>query len=75
MKGNQKMMTKTSDKLYKNGSYEDTYTASYEADHEITTDEADELLATDYHMFPITGACYTMSDNRLIVTYTIDRCN
>lgn len=68
-------LEKISDKLYKNGSYEDTYIASYEADHEITTNEADELLTSKYNMFPITGAAYTMSDNHLIITYTIDHCN
>lgn len=69
------MINKTSDSLYKSGSYEDTYVASYEADHEITEAEADNLLATEYHMFPITGASYVMSDNRLVITYTVDHCN
>lgn len=74
-KGSPYMMTKISDKLYKNGSYEDTFVASYEADHEITTTEADELLATKYNRFPITGAAYTMSDSHLVITYTVDHCN
>ena len=69
------MINKTSDKLYKNGSYEDTFVASYEADHEITETEADNLLAADYRMFPITGASYVMSDNHLVITYTVDHCN
>lgn len=69
------MMKKTSDNLYKNGSYEDTFVASYEADHEITEAEADNLIATEYHMFPITGASYVMSDNHLVITYTVDHCN
>ena len=60
---------------HKSGSYEDTYVASYEADHDITEAEADNLLATDYHMFPITGASYVMSDNRLVITYTVDHYN
>ena len=68
-------ITKMSDKLYKSGSYEDTFVASYEADHDITTDEADDIIATDYRMFPITGASYVFSDNHLIITYTIDHCN
>ena len=72
---NHEMMTKTSDTLYKNDSYEDTFVASYAADHEITEAEADNLIATKYHMFPITGASYVMSDNHLVITYTVDHCN
>mgnify|MGYP007047906479 FL=1 len=68
-------ITKTSDKLYKNGSWEDTFVASYEADHEITDAEADEIIANGYNTFPVTGASYVFGDNHLVITYTVDHCN
>ena len=68
-------MKKISDKLYKTGSFEDTFVASYEADHEINADEADSIIASDYSSFPVTNASYMMTDNKLVITYTVDHCN
>lgn len=69
------MLTKISDKLYTNGSYEDTFIADYESDSEITSEDAEALIASDYHMFPVTGASYAINGNHLIITYTVDHCN
>lgn len=69
------MLKKISDKLYKRGSYEDTFIADYESDCEITAEDVEGLIASDYHMFPITGASYAMNGNHLIITYTVDHCN
>ena len=46
------MMTKVSDKVLKNKSYEDDFQAIYEADHIITTDEAEALMKKSYFYFP-----------------------
>lgn len=69
------MLKKISDKLYTNGSYEDTFIAEYEGDGEITGEDVETLIASDYHMFPITGASYAMNGNHLIITYTVNHCN
>lgn len=69
------MLKKISDELYKRGSYEDTFIANYESDCEITAEDVEGLIASDYHMFPITGASYAMNGNHLIITYTVDHCN
>lgn len=69
------MLTKISDKLYTNGSYEDTFIADYESDSEITSEDVEALIASDYHMFPVTGASYAINGNHLIITYTVDHCN
>ena len=69
------MLTKISDTLYKHGSYEDTFIADYESDREITAEDVEGLIASDYHMFQVTGASYAMNGNHLIITYTVDHCN
>lgn len=38
------MMSKISDKVVKNKSYEDDFQAIYETDHDITVDEAEALM-------------------------------
>ena len=43
--------------------------------HDITTDEADNLIATKYHMFPITRAAYAIDGGTITVRYTIDNCD
>lgn len=69
------MMTKTDTRIVRTGSYETDYEDIYEADHGITTAEADNLLTADYHMFPITRAAYTIDGNTITVRYTIDKCD
>lgn len=69
------MLKKISDTLYKHGSYEDTFIADYESDSEITAEDVEVLIASDYHMFPVTGSSYAMNGNHLIITYTVDHCN
>ena len=69
------MMTKTNIRTVRTGSYETDYEAIYKADHAITTAEADNLIATDYHMFPITRASYAIDGNTITVRYTVDNCD
>ena len=69
------MLKKISDVLYKHGSYDDTFIADYESDREITAEDVEGLIASDYRMFPVTGASYAMNGNHLIITYTVDHCN
>lgn len=69
------MLKKISDALYKHGSYDDTFIADYESDREITAEDVEGLIASDYRMFPVTGASYAMNGNHLIITYTVDHCN
>lgn len=69
------MMTKTNTRTVRTGSYETYYEDIYEADHAITTDEADNLIATKYHMFPITRASYTIDGNTITIRYTVDNCD
>ena len=74
-KGNHDMMTKTNTSTVRTGSYETDYEAIYEADHAITAAEADNLIATKYHMFPITRASYTIDGDTITVRYTVDSCD
>lgn len=69
------MLKKISDELYKRGSYEDTFIADYESDCEITAEDVETLIASDYHMFPVNSASYAMNGNHLIITYAVDHCN
>lgn len=69
------MMTKTNTRTVRTGSYETDYEDIYKADHAITTAEADNLIATDYHMFPITRASYAIDGDTITVRYTIDNCD
>lgn len=68
-------MKKTNDIIISNGSYDTTYEATYEADHNITTSEAENLMSKHYHMFPITHSTYKLNGNTMAITYTIDNCN
>lgn len=61
------MMTKTDTRTVRTGSYETDYEDIYEADHAITTAEADNLIATKYHMFPITRSSYTIDGDTVII--------
>ena len=56
------MMTEISARTVRTGSYETDYEDIYEADHDITTAEADNLIAVKYRnrMFPIIRASYTV---------------
>lgn len=69
------MMTKTDTRTVRTGSYETDYEVIYEADHAITTAEADNLIATDYHMFPITRASYTIDGDTITIRCTMDSCD
>ena len=50
------MMTKTSTRTTNARSYETDYEDIFEADHDITEAEAADLIAAEYHRFPITKA-------------------
>lgn len=69
------MMTKTDTRTIRTGSYETDYEAIYETDHAITTAEADNLIASKYHMFPITRASYAIDGDTITVRYTVDSCD
>ena len=69
------MMTKVSDKVLKNKSYEDDFQAIYEADPIITIDEAEAIMKKSYFYFPCTKSSYKLDGNTMTVNYTIDRCN
>lgn len=69
------MMTKTNTSTVRTGSYETDYEDIYKADHAITTAEADNLIATDYHMFPITRSSYTIDEDIITIRYTVDNCD
>lgn len=69
------MMTKTNTRTVRTGSYETDYEAIYEADHAITEAEAADLIASDYHRFPITKAAAYINGNTVSVRYTVDSCD
>lgn len=69
------MMTKTNTRTVRTGSYETDYETTYEADHDITTAEADSLIASKYHMLPITRASYTIDGDTITARYTVDNCD
>ena len=71
------MMTEISARTVRTGSYETDYEDIYEADHDITTAEADSLIAVKYRnrMFPITRASYAIDGNTITVRYTVDNCD
>lgn len=69
------MMTKVSDKVVKYKNYEDDFQAIYEADHEITVDEAETFMKKSYFYFPCTKSSYKLDGNMMTIDYTIDRCN
>lgn len=71
------MMTEISTRTVRTSYYETDYEDIYEADHDITPDEADSLIAAKYHnrMFPIIRASYTIDGNTITVRYTVDSCD
>lgn len=56
-------------------SYESYYEAIYEADHAITEAEAADLIAAEYHCFPITKAEASIDGNTVAIRYTVDNCD
>ena len=69
------MMTKTSVRTVRSRSYETEYEAIYEADHAITEAEANDLILSSYHRFPITKATAAINGNTVAVRYTVDSCD
>ena len=69
------MMTKTSTRTVRTGSYETDYETIYEADHNITEAEAADLIAAEYHRFPITKAAAFINGNTVAIRYTVDSCD
>ena len=69
------MMTKTSVRTVRSGSYESDYEAIYEADHAITEAEANDLILANYHRFPITKAAASIDGNTVAIRYTVDSCD
>ena len=69
------MMTKTSTRTVRTGSYETDYEAIYEADHAITEAEAADLIAAEYHCFPITKATAFINGKTVAIRYTVDSCD
>lgn len=68
-------MTKINTRTINDRSYETEYEDLYEADHEITMAEANELILSDYHRFPITKAAASINGNTVAVRYTVDSCD
>lgn len=69
------MIKQVSDKVIKNKSYEDDFQTIYEANHDITTDEAEALMKKSYFYFPVTKSSYELDGNKMTINYTVDRCN
>ena len=69
------MMTKTNTRTVSTRSYETEYEAIYEADHAITEAEANDLILSSYHRFPITKATAAINGNTVAVRYTVDSCD
>ena len=69
------MMTKINTRTINDRSYETEYEDLYEADHEITMAEANELILSDYHRFPITKAAASINGNTVAIRYTVDSCD
>ena len=69
------MMNKISTRIVSDRSYETDYEDFYEADHEITMVEANDLILADYHRFPITKAVASIDGNTVAIRYTVDCCD
>ena len=69
------MMNKISTRTVSTRSYETDYEDIYEADHAITEAEANELIAAEYHCFPITKATAAINGNTVAIRYTVDSCD
>ena len=68
-------MKKTNDIELNHNIYETNYIATYESDHEITIDEAENLMHKHYRTFPITSSSYKLNSNKMTINYTVDDCN
>lgn len=75
MKGTPEMMNKVSTRTVSDRSYETDYEDFYEADHDITMAEANDLILSDYHHFPITKAAASINGNIVAIRYTVDSCD
>lgn len=69
------MLKQISRTVVQNKSYEDLFQAVWESDKDITTDEAEKLMKDRYFYFPCTKSTYKLDGNKMIIDYTIDRCN
>lgn len=69
------MMTKINTRTVSDRSYETEYEDLYEADHDITMAEANDLLVSNYHHFPITKAAASIDGNLVAIRYTVDSCD
>lgn len=69
------MMTKINTRSINDRSYETVYEDLYEADHDITMAEANDLILSDYHRFPITKAAASIDGNTVAIRYTVDSCD
>ena len=69
------MMNKISTRTVSDRSYETEYEDFYEADHDITEAEANDLILADYHRFPITKAAAAIDGNTVAIRYTVDSCD
>ena len=69
------MMTKINTRTVSDRSYETEYEDLYEADHDITMAEANDLLVSNYHHFPITKAVASIDGNLVAIRYTVDSCD
>ena len=69
------MMTKINTRTVSDRSYETEYEDLYEADHDITMAEANDLILSDYHRFPITKAAASIDGNLVAIRYTVDSCD
>ena len=69
------MMTKINTRTVSDRSYETDYEDLYEADHDITMAEANDLLVSNYHRFPITKAAASIDGNTVAIHYTVDSCD
>ena len=69
------MMNKISTRTVSARSYETDYEDIYKTDHAITEAEANELIAAEYHCFPITKAAAAINGNTVAIRYTVDSCD
>lgn len=69
------MMNKINTRTVSDRSYETDYEDLYEADHDITMAEANDLILANYHRFPITKAVASIDGNTVAIRYTVDSCD
>ena len=69
------MMNKINTRTVSDRSYETDYEDLYEADHDITMAEANDLILANYHRFPITKAVAYIDGNTVAIRYTVDSCD